>query len=361
MVLYQKKEECCGCNACMEICPEGAVSMVEDREGFYYPQINKSVCSDCGKCKRVCPIKSTKVEKDENLYFGVQVKDEKIRFSSSSGGIFSILAYFVISRNGIVYGAGYDEDMKVIHQKVEDLSQLEQIKRTKYVQSDMSGIYNSIEMNLRENRWVLFCGTPCQVQALKLFLNRQYERLILVDLVCYGVPSPGVWKKYVKYLERKHGGRMTEFVFRDKRNKDDGHTLSYIIDGKEYVDSIYEDNYCRMYFKNYILRMSCFNCKFCRVYRNSDFTIGDFWGIKHIRTEFNDGMGTSLVIVHSDQARRIWNEIQKELFWFQCKKEELLQPRLLYPTNGDGGMNRIIFMLLYKILPFSLAVKLAER
>ena len=360
MELFRKKEKCCGCGACIEICPEGAVTMEQDWEGFFYPKINKDICTGCGKCRKVCPLKEIGIAKDKNLYFGARTKDESIRYSSSSGGIFSVLANFVISRQGIVYGAGYDENMNVVHQSAKDDRQLGRIQKSKYVQSDMRGIYSSVQENLEESRWVLFCGTPCQVQALKMFIGKEYERLILVDLVCYGVPSPGVWKAYVKYLEQKHRGRLTDFVFRDKRNADNGHMRSYKIDGVEYIDYLHEDLYCKTYFMNLALRKSCHNCKFCSVDRNSDFTIGDFWGIEQVKAEFNDGMGISLVIVHSDRAKKIWDQISSRLIWFQCKKEELLQPRLLYPTSSAKRIQRAFFMFFYKILPFSKAVKLMK-
>lgn len=321
--------------------------MVQDREGFYYPKIDKVVCTECGRCRKVCPLKDRATKEHDNLYFGAQALEDKIRHSSSSGGVFSILAQYVIRRQGIVYGASYDGNMNVIHQGAENSEQLEKIKKTKYVQSDTRGIYSSIEKNLKENRWVLFCGTPCQVQALRLFLNKDYERLILVDLVCYGVPSPGVWKAYVKYLEKKHGGKMTDFSFRDKRNADNGHMRSYKIDGREYVDSIYEDIYCRMYFKNSNLRPSCYKCKFCAVNRESDFTIGDFWGIEKVKPEVDDGMGTSLVIVHSEHAKKIWDEIKTEVAWFECEEGDILQPRLLKPTSMANRRKR--YMLYLKV------------
>ena len=335
---YEKKRTCCGCGACRETCPQKAIQMIPDREGFLYPIVNSRLCNNCGKCRNVCPtnhygfgkkdvVKEKKAE-DENLYLGVQAKDEKVRYSSSSGGVFSVLAQYVLSRGGVVYGAGYDGAMRVIHKGAENKQQLQQIKRTKYVQSNMKGIYGKIEKNLKENRWVLFTGTPCQAAALLRYLNRNYERLIVVDLICYGVPSPGIWKDYVNYLERAHRGKMTDFSFRDKRNRDNGHTCSYIIGGKEYAISHSQSIYFIIYFKNYMLRPSCHSCRFCTVNRESDFTIGDFWGIENVRQEMDDGMGTSVVIAHSGKARGIWNEIKGELNWFQCSKEDLLQPRL---------------------------------
>lgn len=276
-------------------------------------------------------------EECSNQYFGAKAKAEDVRYGSSSGGVFHILAEYVLERNGVVYGAGYDSNMRVVHQEAENLDGLEKIKRTKYVQSDMEGIFLHVEQHLKEKRRVLFCGTPCQTRALKLFVGQDYERLLLVDLVCYGVPSPGVWESYVKYLERKHHGKMTDFSFRDKRARDYGHTCAYVISGREYAGSIYQDPFCMMYFKNVILRPSCYSCKFCTVDRDSDLTIGDFWGIEHVRPEMDDGMGNSIVLLHTARAQEIWGQIQERMDWFRCEKEDILQPRLLTPSVRPKG------------------------
>lgn len=355
MKMFVEKKNCSGCGACVDACQSGAVSMVRDAEGFWYPKINRKKCTDCGRCGQVCPLKRQERTIDNNLYYGVQAKEEAVRYSSSSGGIFSILAQYVFGKQGSVYGAGYHGRMKVVHKEVRNMRQLEEIKRTKYVQSDMTGVYRKIEGQLKEGRWVLFCGTPCQAHALRLFLNRSYSNLIVVDLVCYGVPSPGIWQSYVNYLERRHNGQMTDFSFRDKRKADNGHTCSYVIDRVEYSYSLYIDPYCKMYFTNYILRPSCYNCHYCMVERESDFTIGDFWGIEKIKPEIDDGMGTSIVMLHTDQAKDIWNDIQSELNWFTCTKEEILQPRLISPTIAAEKRGEL--MRWYRILPFSSFIK----
>lgn len=358
MELCLKKEECCGCGACVDICPVNAICMIRDREGIDYPQIYRSLCTDCGQCAKVCPVKNNKAESCDNLYLGVKARNERLRYRSSSGGVFPVLAQYVLVRHGVVYGAGYDEDMNVIHKEAHNSEQLERIKQTKYVQSSMEGIYVKIERWLKEDRWVLFCGTPCQSHGLRLFLDKVYEKLIVIDLVCYGVPSPGIWKDYVRYLEKRHGGRMTDFSFRDKRNKDNGHVCSYMIEGVEYAGSLYQDRYCRMYFSNYILRPSCYNCRFCTVDRDSDITIGDFWGIERVRPEADDGMGTSMMIIHTDKGKRIWEDIKGKTIWFKCKKEDILQPRLLEPTGKVKDRQR--FMTLYRILPFSILICLTD-
>lgn len=347
---HAEKEECCGCGACAAVCNTGALRMLWDDEGFRYPYMNPDMCVHCNQCKQVCPLNNESKNLSRNLYIGAQAKNEEIRHSSSSGGVFQTFARYVLNRQGVVYGAGYNEHMEVVHQEISSEEQLERIKRTKYVQSNMEGLYHRIEQRLKEDQWVLFCGTPCQTKSLKLFLNHTYDRLILADLICYGVPSPGMWGDYVRYLEQKHAGRMTDFSFRDKRNRDNGHMRSYIVDGVEYVDSLYEDIYCRMYFTNYTIRPSCHSCKFCTVDRDSDLTIGDFWGIENVRPEVDDGMGTSLVMLHTDKAKEVWEQIQNELNWFVCEKEEALQPRLQSATNV--AKDREYLMRRYMTVPF---------
>lgn len=357
MLLFSDKTECCGCSACVEVCSAGAIHMEQDEEGFEYPRIEKAICTDCGRCREVCPIiNSEETIRQEETCFGVQAINEEIRYGSSSGGMFTILAEYIFERRGKVYGAAYNDAMEVAHIVADDMVRLEAVRQTKYVQSKMEGIYKKIEKQLREGRWVMFCGTPCQARALKNYLKKDYSRLVIVDLICYGVPSPGIWNSYVKYLERKHKGRMTEFSFRDKRNRDNGHVRSYKIGNVEYTDFLSRDIFCRMYFGNYILRPSCSKCKFCTVKRSTDFTIGDFWGIEQVREDMDDGMGTSVVILHTEKAEEIWNSIKEKVRWFPCEKEEILQPRLTAPTCFAKKRNE--FMNLYKALPFPAFLKL---
>lgn len=354
--LFSKKEECCGCGACADVCPVHAVHMRVDREGAAYPYVEGSACIQCGRCEKVCPMKSHSLSRCVNQYFGAKAK--AVRYGSSSGGIFPILAGYVLERKGVVYGAGYDSDMRVVHREAWDREELEQIKRTKYVQSDLQGVFRRIEQRLKEKRWVLFCGTPCQTQAVRLFLEEDHERLILVDLVCYGVPSSGIWEDYVTYLEKKHQGKMTDFSFRDKRACDHGHTCAYVVSGREYAGSVYQDRFCRMYFSCLDLRPSCYSCQFCTVDRGSDLTIGDFWGIERVRPDMDDGMGNSIVLLHTERGREVWEQIRDQADWFSCKKEEILQPRLQRPSRRPKA--RGLFMALYQALPFSLFIRLVD-
>ncbi len=340
----------------MNVCCTDAIHMTRDEEGFDYPQIDEARCTDCGRCESVCPMRWQNGEKRDPRCFGAQAQSDVVRHSSSSGGVFSLLAQFIFQRQGVVYGAAYDAEMNVAHRGACDREQLEAMKRTKYVQSKLAGIYCEIKHRLEEGKWVLFCGTPCQTLALKLFLSKPYPKLVLVDLICYGVPSPGIWSDYVAYLERTHHGKLKAFSFRDKRNQDNGQACSYMIGDREFAVPLGQDPYCKLYFANCMLRPSCHSCRFCTMHRDSDMTIGDFWGIQHVRPELDDGMGTSLVMLHTDKAVEIWEAVKEKTRWFPCSKEDALQPRLLSPTHAAGY--RRIFMAMYRRLPFSTLMRL---
>lgn len=267
-----------------------------------------------------------------------------------------MLAEYVLEKSGSVFGAGYTDDMEVRHMEIKKREDLDRVRRTKYVQSQVdSFVYRSIRDRLKMGKWVLFTGTPCQTEALRIFLDEEYDRLILTDLVCYGAGSPGIWKKYIRYLNRRNKADVKEYYFRDKRNRDNGHTVSWKTSGGETSYSIYEDPYCRMYFRNVIIRPSCYECPYCRPERSSDFTIGDFWGIEKIRPDLDDGMGNSLVILHSPKGEKIWNELKGKYSALECRREDALQPRLKEPTACPENRGR--FMRYYQYLPFILLAK----
>ncbi len=359
MKLFIKRSECCGCAACIAVCPFGAIQMKEDFEGFLYPRVDKKKCRGCGLCADVCPIKHKKQAGQEPVYIGAQAKSDALRFTSSSGGVFPVLARYVLSQNGVVFGATMETDGSVHHREITAIEEISLLQKTKYVQSDIRHCYKSIKQHVRAGRLVLFSGTPCQCQAVRQYMGGENEKLLLADLVCYGVPSPGIWRKYRRELEKRHQGRITEFCFRDKRRKNNGRTISARIGGKEYICPMEKNQFCRLYFKNFTLRPSCFSCRFCTTDRESDLTMGDFWGIEKVRPEYEDGMGTSLLILRGERAKGIFEAVKEEFRYFYCQKEDILQPRLCEPTPPPG--KRRILMKLNRLLPLHVTERLLRR
>ncbi|MCI9663607.1 MAG: 4Fe-4S dicluster domain-containing protein [Lachnospiraceae bacterium] len=355
----KSKSRCCGCGGCMAACPFGAITMITDREGFAYPRVDPKKCRNCGRCEAVCPMGKHGETQKERLYLGVQAKSDEIRFSSSSGGFFPVLAGYVLRKGGVVFGAAMERDGSVVHRGIQTGDALSSLQKTKYVQSDISGCFSEAERYLDQGRLVLFTGTPCQCQSVRTYLGGGRENLLLADLVCYGTPSPEIWKKYVRELEKRYEGEFSEFRFRDKRHRDNGHTVSVRLGDREYAWPMDRDPFCRVYFRNYMIRPSCHECEFCTVERDSDITMGDFWGIEKVKPQMDDGMGTSLVILHSKKAQEVWNQIRGEFRFFPCLREEILQPRLCGPTVRAD--QRESFLLLGRFLPIRLAERLAGR
>lgn len=355
MDLFSEKAQCCGCMACVDACPQHAVTLKTDSEGFLYPYIQQEFCTDCKRCKTVCPL--PRGESRERIYkcFAAQAKAQTLRESSASGAVFPVLAETVLENGGAVYGAAFDSDMYLVHQRIDNRNELAPLMQSKYIQSKTVGVFRSIKADLEKRKQVLFVGTPCQAEAVRRFLGREYANLLLVDLICYGVPSPGVWAQYIRYLGEKHEGKLTTFRFRDKRFHD-GYTMSYKIDGKEYLEKYSQNPYISMYFSNCMLRPSCHTCPFTTLERSSDITIGDSWGIEKICSEMDDGMGTSLVILHSIRGSEIWEKLQDKFYCKECNAEEILQPRLISPSQP--ARKRQLFWRLYRKLPFSVMSKL---
>ncbi len=353
---FTSRNLCTGCGVCEAVCPQKAILLKPDQEGFFYPCIEESLCSHCQQCILKCPVKNSSPANTHSTFFGAHAKDKRIRLMGSSGGIFPLLAISVLQKQGIVFGAALTKDGQVLHKGIDKISDLEQITRTKYVQSNLSGIWEKINISLKEGRVVLFCGTPCQTEALRSYLGKEYENLFLADLICYGVPSPGIWHNYLDFLKKRYHQKPKNFFFRDKRRKDNGHSVTIQFENTESSYSIYEDPFLRSYFKNINLRPSCYHCSYCTVARNSDITLGDFWGLEGINPQFDDGLGNSLLICHTAKGKHLFEHIKGETEWFSCEEADAIQPRLQKPTKPS--IARSLYMLLYQCLPFSLWIRL---
>lgn len=315
MKMIVDKNQCSGCHACYSICPQNCIAMIFDEEGFKYPQINIESCVDCGMCQKVCPSWNEYKPFMKGKAYACINKDDIVRENSSSGGIFSLIAEYVIEKCGIVFGAGYDEELNVCHQKIVDKKELHKLRGSKYVQSDIGNTYKQVKELLEENKLVLFTGTPCQISGLKNFLQKEYDNLILQDIICHGVPSVLVWNKYLDYQKEKNGSNIRNNTGPDFRNKVVGwkNFSMYISfeNGSDYYKEFTEDLYLKSFINNICLRPSCYDCHSKSVERESDITLADFWGVWDVLPEMYDDKGTSLVLVNSKKGKEIFENISE--------------------------------------------------
>lgn len=340
--VYKEKKDCTGCSACYNICPKGAITMVQDKKGFKYPVINKEKCVNCGMCAKVCPMKNSHRNQIENQnVYAAKHKDLDTRFKSSSGGVFGELAKYIIQeQNGCVFGVAFDEEKKAKHIKIEDVKQIELLQTSKYVQSDVNNTYEEVKDELLKDRYVLYSGTPCQIAGLLSALNNiNKEKLITCDVVCHGVPSPKVFKDYQNVLERKYKSKIKEINFRYKNRYGTQNFLVEFENGKKYIEKCSVDTYYKLFSKNYTLRESCFNCKFSNMNRVADITLGDFWGVKETINNFDDNKGVSLVILNTIQGENIFQEIKEKFEIVESNSKDCLQPNLIRPTEMPKKYN----------------------
>jgi coenzyme F420-reducing hydrogenase beta subunit len=320
--------ECCGCSACIHSCPVHAISFVEDQEGFMYPEINEDTCINCGLCERVCPFDNPDYQNEKSpLVFASMLKNKTERQKSSSGGLFYVLAKHIIERGGIVYGATLDENLNVKHIGAESLSELQKLRGSKYVQSDLRNVFIEIRSQLKAERWVYFVGTGCQVAGLKSFLRKDYPTLITSDLVCHGVPSQKLFSTHIKYLEEKYHGQVSDYQFRD--NATWGVCEMFHLTNpkgkiKHIRNSSYElSPYLYSFMYAFTYRQSCYNCKFAQIPRQGDITLADYWGCHSFFPKIDSSKGVSLILINTNKGKEIWNRVKDNVEY--------------YPSNVDDG------------------------
>ena len=336
MLNIKSKSQCCGCSACFNICPKDAVEMKEDEYGFRYPVINEEKCINCGLCEQKCPILKGQESNNNPIAFACINKDESIRKKSSSGGIFSLVADYILENNGVVFGAAFDDKFDVKHIYAENREELSKLRGSKYVQSSIGKSYREAKEFLDNGRKVLFTGTPCQIEGLLSYLNKEYKNLYTQDIICHGVPSPKVWRYYKDYRKKIDNEEPKEINFRNKDTGWNNYSLNISYNGNKYSKSQREDVYMRAFLKNISLRDSCYECSFKKFNRLSDVTLADFWGVKDILPDFEDDKGTSLMIVNSEKGGELFNAVKEK-----CKYKEVnLNGAVKYNSAFTNSVNQ---------------------
>jgi coenzyme F420-reducing hydrogenase beta subunit len=312
-------KDCCGCGVCVSVCPTDCIEMISNAEGFLYPQVDVTRCNRCGICVEGCPWQNQPdIYKRINppYVYAAWHLNSNVRLQSSSGGVFTAIAEEIISRKGIVVGAGYSEKMIVRHELVEDTDSLAKLRGSKYAQSEISPkLFSIIRSTLNKKRLVLFSGTPCQVAALRNYLHHDYENLVCCDLVCLGVPSPG-WLKYYISTLNKVKQRITSLDFRYKSRGWKRFRVRKTWNGeKSKADKPYSDPFMASFLKKYSLRESCYDCQFTHTTRMGDITLADYWKVSTKYPEYDkEDKGTSLVLINSEKGRTWINHCQDRLF-----------------------------------------------
>ena len=290
--------------------------MTADGEGFLYPRVDGSRCVDCGLCETMCQSRNPLKGQHTPKAYACYTKDA-VRMASSSGGVFSLLGRRILARGGLVFGAAFDETLRVSHIAVENEEELPRLQGSKYVQSAMGQSFCQVKEALHQGRRVLFSGTPCQVDGLRHYLNKDYDNLYTVDVICHGVPSPLVWEQYRKDRESQYGGAVSSRIlpaFRDKTRGWENYRMKLTFEnGEVYTRDHQEDAFCKAFLHNLSLRPSCYRCASKGINRNSDLTLGDFWRVERVLPDFSDGKGVSLVLAHTRKGEELLRGISPQL------------------------------------------------
>lgn len=350
------KKDCTGCGACENLCPENAIHMHVDKEGFCYPAIDDEKCIQCGECLNVCPVfdMPIKGDKGKNIQapkvYAAWSMDQDIRYHSTSGGIFSELALSILKRGGYICGAVYDENQEVKHYITNKVESLEKLRQSKYVQSEMKDIYKKIEDLLKKNETVLFSGTPCQCKGVYNYCKEKgitNSNLYMVDFICRGVNSPKVYRKFLGELEDQYGSGVIKVWFKNKTyGWNRFSTKIEFENGENYLKDRYHDTYIRGYIEeNLFIRPSCTVCRFKGLHRVADLTLADFWGVKLEEGYMQDSdNGTSMVMVHTEHGKRLWDSISPNIYKTEKKMDDVIPGNICFENSIHHSVYRKQFM-----------------
>ena len=334
MIQISDKRNCCGCTACASICPHKAITMTPDVMGFLYPVVDTSLCVECGLCEKVCQFHEgydRYANYDIPIVFGCRHKDEAELVRSQSGAAAWAIMQTFLQEPGVVYGVGYESVTHIVHKRATTLEECQEFRGSKYVQSNLRGVFQQVKDDLKADHRVLFFGTGCQVSGLKSFLPLPlHDNLFVVDIVCHATPSPAFWKAYVQYMEKKYNSTITKVDFRDQTFGWHSHEESFFFSNDKKVSS---HIFRSLFYDHLIVRNSCLNCHFTNFKRVSDITLSDFWGWENHYKEWNDNKGVSLFLVNSDKGKQMFDKCQPFLSFIESDMDKCVQPQLQHPAE----------------------------
>lgn len=354
--MISSSKECTGCGACQQICPKKCITMAPDKEGFLYPVVDESKCVKCGRCVKVCQLEHIVPEQKDCLEnvkaWAAKLRNKEKVMKSASGGAFVAIAEYILENEGIVFGCAYNEKMQVIHRSVSRMADLPLLQSSKYVQSNTLSTFAEAKKYLDEGRIVLYSGTPCQIAGLRLFLGNDYDKLYTIDLICHGVPSPMLFQKYLVWLGKENGGRITRYNFRDKRKRgwNDSFICSYSAGNNERFSYAEYDPYFKHFLLQDTYRECCYNCLFSKPERCADFTIGDYWGIQHIHPEFEDSTGVSALIANTRKGVAFLSALENKVDLLPTKYHDIRRynHNLNMPTPRNSEREHIYIGIMDK-------------
>lgn len=345
--LFKNKYQCCGCNACEMVCGKKAITMIEDEYGFRFPQIDTEKCVGCGSCQKVCCINNDVELCKPGTVYAASYKNKDISAKSASGGIFAALAKQVLTEGGIVFGSAYTKQFDVEVISIEKIEDLPRLQGSKYVQSSMNSSFLKIKSELQAGRTVLFCGVPCQVEALKRFLGRSYENLLLVDIVCHGVPSNRMLKDYLAFLADKKQMEVQSIQFRTKTK---GQNVYGEIAYRQEPLISYKSSYYKLFLNCQTFRDSCYHCKFAGTKRPGDISLCDYWGIEDEHPDFvkeveKEGLaGISAIMVNTNAGLAFFERLKQEFLLRESTVEQVAKhnPQLQVPSVETAERKQVL-------------------
>ena len=320
------RKHCTGCGACADVCPASCIAMKTSEEGFLFPEVDESRCIDCNACGNACHVLNPPEKRLPETVFAAWARDDSIRTSSSSGGVYSVLGEYVLENGGVISGCRFDGDMVLKHELCDQPGGTVRFRGSKYVQCFTDGVYRKIKQELIKGKTVLFTGTPCQVAGLLTFLGRPYEKLITCDLVCHGVPSQKIFRSYLERHRLSPNPDHSVIAFRDLKGWGDFYIRISEQEDIQWRSDDTTNEFIRAFLSGYDYNEACYECPYARVERTGDLTLADFWGLgKSIPFDGDSSKGCSLILVNTEKGSKLLQAIQDKLFLEKRTLEEARQ------------------------------------